>query len=64
MADVGKVVRITTDNKIEIIEIPWNFWGKSEAINADWLEVVKTGYMLNLFVSYSILFYCIVPYGY
>lgn len=38
--DTGKTIRITTDNKVEVLEIPWTLEGHEEAIGADMCEVV------------------------
>ena len=38
----GKTIRITTDNKVEVLEIPWTLEGHEEAIGADMCEVVHT----------------------
>lgn len=53
MCDVGKVVRVTTDNKIEIVDIPWTFDGKRKLIDADCLEIVRTVFMDSLFLGFS-----------
>ena len=40
--ETGKTLRVTTDNKVELIEIPWTLEGHENAIGADMCEVVRT----------------------
>lgn len=40
MIENGKTIRITTDNKIEVLEIPWTLEGHEQAIGANMCEVV------------------------
>ena len=46
---MAKTVKITTDNKISIVDIPWTAEAKEKAICADCVETVKTQIMYNLF---------------
>ena len=38
----GKVIRITVNDKLEVLEIPWTLEGHENAIGADMCEVVRT----------------------
>lgn len=45
-----KTVRVTVDNKIEVLELPdWRLETTEKAIGADCTETVKTQIMLDLF---------------
>lgn len=46
---MAKTVKITTDNKISIVDIPWTAEAKEQAICADCVETVKTQIMYSLF---------------
>lgn len=46
---MAKTVKITTDNKISIVDIPWTAEAKEKEICADCVETVKTQIMYNLF---------------
>lgn len=46
---MAKTVRVTVDNKIEVLDIPWNLVAKEKAIGADCTETVKTQIMFDLF---------------
>ena len=46
---MAKTVRITTDNKIKVLDIPWDFDGWESAITANCTENVSTKIMLQLF---------------
>lgn len=46
---MAKTVKITTDNKISMVDIPWTSTAKERAICADCVETVKTQVMYNLF---------------
>ena len=46
---MAKTVKITSDNKISIVDIPWTAEAKEKAICADCVETVKTQIMYNLF---------------
>lgn len=46
---MAKTVRVTVDNKIKVLEIPWSLDAKGKAIGADCTETVKTQIMYNLF---------------
>ena len=46
---MAKTVKITTDNIISVVEIPWTMDAKEHEIGADCVETVKTQIMYNLF---------------
>ena len=46
---MAKTVKITTDNRISIVDIPWTAEAKEKEICADCVETVKTQIMYNLF---------------
>lgn len=46
---MAKTVKITTDNKISIVEIPWSYKSQKKEIGAECTEIVKTQIMYNLF---------------
>lgn len=46
---MAKTVRVTADNKIEVLDIPWSLDAKEKAIGADCTETVKTQIMYDLF---------------
>lgn len=46
---MAKTVRVTTDNKIEIMDIPWRTDCQNQAIEAECTEIVKTQIMRDLF---------------
>lgn len=48
---MAKTVRVTVDNKIEVLEIPWSLDAKGKAIGADCTETVKTQIMYDLFLD-------------
>lgn len=50
-----KTVRITTDDKIKVIDIPWNLEGWENAIGADCTENVYTRIMYQLFLDRIIM---------
>lgn len=46
---MAKTVKITTDNCISVVEIPWDVESQGEMIGADCTETVKTQRMYDLF---------------
>ena len=46
---MAKTVKITTDNKISIVELPWNYKSQEKEIGVECTEIVKTQIMYNLF---------------
>ena len=46
---MAKTVRITTDNRISVLDIPWNLDKWEAAIGADCTEIVRTKRMLDFF---------------
>ena len=50
MSTAVKAVKITTDNKVSVVELPsWSYQAQEEAIGADYTEIVKTQRMMELF---------------
>ena len=47
--NMAKTVKITTDDKIKVMDIPWNLKGWESAIEADCTENVYTRIMYQLF---------------
>lgn len=52
---MAKTVRITTDNSISVVEVPWNVEAQGEMIGADCTETVKTQRMYDLFGDYVVM---------
>lgn len=52
---MAKTVKITTDNHISAVEIPWNVEAQGEIIGADCTETVKTQRMYDLFKDYVVM---------
>lgn len=52
---MAKTVKITTDNQISVVEIPWNVEKQGEMIGADCTETVKTQRMYDLFKGYVVM---------
>lgn len=50
---MAKTVKITTDNRISVVDIPWDCEGWYEAIGGgcDIVEMVRTQRMLDLFLA-------------
>lgn len=46
---MAKTVRITTDNRIKILDMPWDFDSQEAAIGAHCTEIVSTKIMKDLF---------------
>ena len=46
---MDKTVKITTGNKISIVELPWNYESQEKEIGAEYTEIVKTQIMYDLF---------------
>ncbi len=46
---MAKTVKITTDNKMSVVDVPWDLDGWEKAIDADCTDRVKTQLMLDLF---------------
>lgn len=46
---MAKTVKVTTDNRISVVDVQWNLDGWEKAIDADCTEIVKTQLMLDLF---------------
>ena len=49
---MAKTVKITTDNRISVVEVPWDVEAQGEMIGADCTETVKTRRMYDLFKDY------------
>ncbi len=52
---MAKTVKITTDNHISVVEIPWDVKAQGEAIGTDCTENVKTQRMYELFKDYVVM---------
>ena len=52
---MAKTVKITADNGISIIDIPWNLKNFEDAIGAECIESVKTQRMYDLFGTMIVL---------
>lgn len=52
---MAKTVKITTDNRISVIEVPWDVEAQGEMIGADCTETVKTQRMYDLFKDYVVM---------
>ena len=52
---MAKTVRITTDNHISVVEVPWDVEAQGEMIGADCTETVKTQRMYDLFKDYVVM---------
>jgi len=52
---MAKTVKITTDNRISVVEIPWDVEAQGEMIGADCTETVKTQRMYELFKDYVVM---------
>lgn len=50
-----KTVKITTDNHISVVELPWDAETQGEMIGADCTETVKTQRMYDLFEDYVVM---------
>lgn len=52
---MAKTVKITTDNLISVVEVPWGVEAQGEMIGADCTETVKTQRMYDLFKDYVVM---------
>ncbi len=52
---MAKTVKITTDNHISVVEVPWNVEAQGKMIGADCTETVKTQRMYDLFKDYVVM---------
>lgn len=52
---MAKTVKITTDNRISVVEVPWDVEAQGEMIGADCTETVKTRRMYDLFKDYVVM---------
>ena len=52
---MAKTVKITTDNLISVVEVPWDVEAQGEMIGADCTETVKTQRMYDLFKDYVVM---------
>lgn len=52
---MAKTVKITTDNHLSIVEVPWNVGAQGKTIGADCTETVKTRRMYDLFKDYVVM---------
>lgn len=52
---MAKTVKITTDNHISVVEVPWNVEAQGKTIGADCTETVKTQRMYDLFKDYVVM---------
>ena len=52
---MAKTVKITTDNHISVVEVPWNVEAQVEMIGADCTETVKTQRMYDLLKDYVVM---------
>ena len=52
---MAKTVKITTNNHISVVEVPWNVEAQGEMIGADCTETVKTQRMYDLFKDYVVM---------
>ena len=55
VCDMAKTVKITTDNHISVVEVPWDVEAQGEMIGADCTETVKTQRMYDLFKDYVVM---------
>lgn len=52
---MAKTIKITTDNQIEVLDIPWTYDMQRKAIEADCTEAVKTRIMFDLFTDQIVM---------
>ena len=52
---MAKTVKITADNRISVVEVPWNVEAQGKMIGADCTETVKTQRMYDLFKDYVVM---------
>ena len=52
---MARTVKITTDNHISVVEVPWNVKAQGKMIGADCTETVKTRRMYDLFKDYVVM---------
>lgn len=52
---MAKTVKITTDNRISVVEVPWDVEAQGEMIGTDCTETVKTQRMYDLFKDYVVM---------
>lgn len=52
---MAKTVKITTDNQIKIVDIPWGISDWETAIEADCTELVRTKIMYDLFREHIVM---------
>ena len=52
---MAKTVKITTDNHISVVDVPWDVEAQGEMIGADCTETVKTQRMYDLFKDYVVM---------
>jgi hypothetical protein len=52
---MAKTVKITTDNHISVVDVPWDVEAQGGMIGADCIETVKTQRMYDLFKDYVVM---------
>ncbi len=52
---MAKTVKITTDNLISVVEVPWDVLAQGKMIGADCIETVNTQRIYDLFQDYVVM---------